>query len=100
MRHPALTHTQLCDLLNYVLGLPQVIGQKTVFRPAIHPSVVKSWIVKAQYQAEVWCDVRLREAGLGPRIGPSPVGAHPGKHLPRQAAYWVPSYVMRTGASA
>lgn len=92
-----LTPTQLCDLLNYVLGLPQMLGTRTVIRPALHPCVVGTWHTKqVRKRAEAWCDARLAEAGIS---GAQPARKLPGRphgaSMPREMQHWLPTQLRR-----
>lgn len=87
-----LTPAQLCDLLNYVLGLPRM---RFPIRRAIHPCVVSTWPLKrTRKQAESWCEARLREDGYLP-TPPRMSGRHAGAYLPRQLQPWVPPQYRR-----
>jgi hypothetical protein len=59
-----LTASQLADLVNYALGLPVKLGQRTILEPAIHPCVVSTWNWKQRVKCELWCEEVLRLEGL------------------------------------
>jgi hypothetical protein len=63
---PQLTPGQLCDLLNYFLGLPVVLARR-VTRPGLEPAVLGCWNQRSRGQVELWCDYQMRVAGMLPR---------------------------------
>lgn len=92
MNSGLLSPRELCDLLNYVLGLPERIGKKTILRPAIYSCVVESWPVRpTRTHAERWCDACLKECGLGPIAPPYRVGRKPHALIPREVLPWAPA---------
>jgi hypothetical protein len=95
-----LSPRELCDVLNYVLGLPEKLGKRTVIRPAISPCVVASWPVKmTRVQVESWRDARLRQCELGPIIKPSRPGPRFGpRHVPHEILPWAPKTWQRASA--
>jgi hypothetical protein len=82
-----LSPRELCDLLNYVLGLPERLGG-----PAISVCVVSSWPTKTRFQVEGLCDARLRNCGLGPTIKFGRRGPRSGpRQVPHEILAWVPA---------
>jgi hypothetical protein len=73
---PQLTAGQLCDLLNYILGLPVVLARR-VARPGLEPSVLGCWNQRSRGQVELWCDYQMRIAGAMPRRSRGEIGRHP-----------------------
>jgi hypothetical protein len=63
-----LSNQQLCDLVNYLLGLP--VRKKPnggfVRREGLNPCVTYSWGVRASNQLERWADDELSQVNLMP----------------------------------
>ena len=98
MSQCTLSTSQLCDLLNFVLGLPQVMGPRTI-RPAIDRFVVVSWRTKPTRRlAESWCDARLAEFGIGPKRRVRYPGRRGGVRAPEELTSWLGSGALRRTA--
>jgi hypothetical protein len=92
-----LSSSELCDLLNYMLGLPEIFAERTV-TPAIDPCVVASWNIRPQRSgAESWCDARLLEVGIHLAVQPNAppkskfAGRHIRRNLPPEVGALLPS---------
>ncbi len=81
MNPARLNSRELCDLLNFVLGLPERIGKRTVLRSALSPCLVTGWRIKRRFRVEVWCDAQLMNAGVIPKV-PRRAGRIPGRYVP------------------
>lgn len=92
MRPPLLSPSELCDVLNYVLGLPEIVGKKTVLRPTIPTLVVSIWLKKpTRLHVELWLDGQLRNAGLGPKpLTDNTPRPRLHKFVPKELYPWVP----------
>lgn len=101
MKPGLLKARELCDLVNYVLGLPERIGSRTIVRAAIHPCVVSGWQIKpTRRQVESWCDRQLVDAGIIPPKYPSRRGGRkPGAHVPRELLAWASPAFLRGKAA-
>jgi hypothetical protein len=97
MKAGRLNSRELCDLLNFVLGLPERIGSRTIVRSAISPCVVTGWQIKpTRRRVESWCDAQLDRAGIVARDRVRPRGGRkPGSHMPREVLPWIPPSFRR-----
>lgn len=63
-----LSNLELCDSVNYILGLP--VRKKTnggfARRDGLNPCVVSSWGGKKIIQLEAWMEFQLRNSGILP----------------------------------
>lgn len=96
MRTPTLTHVQLCNVINYILGLPVKRNPCGVLvrRDPISPCVVYSWGAKRMYFVENWVDAVLRTPDAdGERvIGGTLLGYRAGRShpTPKELFPWLP----------
>jgi hypothetical protein len=89
-----LTPSQLADLLNYVLGLPQRFGRNTR-QGAIDRFIPVTWGAKTCGKVEFWAERELRKAGVLPEL---PMSKYPGRpcfppqslrrYVANSAEYW------------
>lgn len=83
-----LSADELCFLLNYVLGLPIVLGKFTIMAPAIPVMAVASWTVKSRKRIELWIEQEMRAAHMLPKAARSP-GGRP-SITPGELLHWIP----------
>jgi hypothetical protein len=82
-----LSPLQLCDLLNYVLGVPVKLSSHVIY-PAISSLVIISWSGQLRDEAERWCEWVLdRELVIQAR-------RHP-REVPLQVLPWVPIFMRK-----
>lgn len=65
-RTPTLKQSELCDLVNYLFGLPVRMGRH-IAEPRIEPVVVSSWTAHTRARIEDFCDRQLRPPSPGHR---------------------------------
>lgn len=67
-----LTPSELCQLLNYIIGLPvkRLRSGGLVRREGLHPVVVSCWTAKRRIRIVVWAESILVDEGVLPRESP------------------------------
>ena len=86
-RKPELKPEALHFLLNFMLGLPVIIGKRTIAAPEIPLLVVKFWKAKTRKKAEAWIEQEMRHIGML-KFNPSLAGRPP--KPPQELLHWIP----------
>lgn len=86
-----LTPLQLCDLVNYVLSLPER-SKDRIIHERISAVVVDSWRVRpTRCRVERWCDLQLELCGMTPTRKKSAAGRPESQVPPPQLWMFAPN---------
>lgn len=89
-RKPQLSETELRFLLNYILGLPVVLGKHRIVASDIPLLAVRSWNVKIRKRAELWIEYEMRRCGMLPKSLREKHGGRPQLDPPQELIRWLP----------
>ena len=83
-----LSPSQLCQVLNYILGLPVKHRPNGGFvrRERLHPCVAFSWGRKRCLKVELWAEDQMMREGMLPREAET---RGRGRAMPRELNAWI-----------